>query len=361
MRTVKIENLSVGMVTGEPVRTRSGQIIVRQGASLTNQMINHLNYYNIKEAKVLSGDELDAYEYASNPDIISYQQRIQNSVEFKHFKKAFTEKVDYLKTYMNDVILKNEVIDEHDLLEETLDLFRQTANSANIFEMLHCLRKIDDSTYSHSVNVAIIARMMGQWLKFSREDIDALTLAGLLHDIGKCKIPHTIIGKPGKLTHEEFNVIKQHPQGGYSLIKSQVLDARIKRAALMHHERCDGSGYPIGLLGEDIDDFAIIVSIADVYDAMTTNRCYRDALCPFEVITTFEREGFNKYKALYISTFLEHIVDTYMNEHVILNDGSKGQIVLKNREQLARPTIYLQNKEFLDLSKHPDLFIQAII
>ena len=94
---------------------------------------------------------------------------------------------------------------------------------------------------------------------------------------------------------------------------------------------------------------------------MTTNRCYRDALCPFEVIATFEREGFNKYKALYITTFLEHIVDTYMNEHVILNDGSKGQIVLKNREQLARPTIYLQNKEFLDLSKHPDLFIQAII
>lgn len=93
---------------------------------------------------------------------------------------------------------------------------------------------------------------------------------------------------------------------------------------------------------KDIDDFAIIVSIADVYDAMTTNRCYRDALCPFEVITTFEREGFNKYKALYISTFLEHIVDT-TNEHVILNDGSKGQIVLKNREQLARPT-YLFTK-----------------
>ena len=94
---------------------------------------------------------------------------------------------------------------------------------------------------------------------------------------------------------------------------------------------------------------------------MTTNRCYRGALCPFEVIATFEKEGFSKYKPEFIGTFLEHIVDTYMNEHVVLNNGCKGQIVLKNREQLARPTIYLQNKEFLDLSKHPDIYIQAII
>lgn len=361
MRTVKIKNLNVGMIIGETVRTKSGQIIIKQGVSLTNQLINHMSYYALEEATVLSGDELDAYELAMNPDIISYQQRIQNSIEFKHFKKTFTEKVEFFKSYTNDVIRKNEVIDEHDLLEETMDLFRATANTANIFEMLHCLRKIDDSTYSHSVNVSIISRMMGQWLKFSKDDIDALTLAGLLHDIGKCKIPPHIIGKPGKLSVEEFNVIKQHPQGGYSLIKSQKLDARIKRAALMHHERCDGSGYPTGLVGEDIDDFAIIVSIADVYDAMTTNRCYRGALCPFEVIATFEKEGFSKYKPEFIGTFLEHIVDTYMNEHVVLNNGCKGQIVLKNREQLARPTIYLQNKEFLDLSKHPDIYIQAII
>lgn len=202
---------------------------------------------------------------------------------------------------------------------------------------------------------------MGQWTGMSSSDVDILTLAGLLHDIGKCRIPHSIMAKPSSLSNEEYDIVKRHCISGYTILKEHPLDPRIKRAALMHHERNDGSGYPIGLMGEDIDEFAVIISIADVYDAMTTNRCYREALCPFEVIATFEKEGYHKYRSHYLMTFLSHVVDTYMNNRVMLNDGSYGKIVLKNKNSLSSPTVYSDNHHFIDLSQHPDLFIQAIV
>ena len=127
-----------------------------------------------------------------------------------------------------------------------------------------------------------------------KTDVNTLTIAGVLHDIGKCKIPDDVLNKPDKLTDEEFALIKKHPQFGFDLIRDLQIDSRIKRTALMHHERCDGSGYPSQLDSSLIDDFAMITAIADVYDAMTAARRYRAPLCPFAVISSFESEGFYK-------------------------------------------------------------------
>lgn len=211
-----------------------------------------------------------------------------------------------------------------------------------MFDMLHNMRQIDDSTYAHSVNVALICRLIGKWKNFSEKDMDTLTLCGLLHDIGKSKIPNEIIGKPGKLTDSEYEEIKKHPVIGYNLVKNLDIDQRIKNAVLLHHERFDGKGYPLGLTSNEIDDFTSIVSIADVYDAMTANRCYRDGLCPFEVIAIFEKEGLTQFNPKYILTFLDHIANTYINNEVLLSDGSSGKIVLINKK-LTRPTIQLDN------------------
>lgn len=198
------------------------------------------------------------------------------------------------------------------------------------------------------------------WLKYSDEDLDVLTLAGLLHDIGKCKIPNAIILKKGKLTDAEYEVIKAHAQLGYDILKDQPLDERIKNAALMHHERYDGTGYPNHLVGKEIDDMAAIVAIADVYDAITSDRCYRRALCPFEVIASFELEGLNRYNPQFILCFLEHIANTYVNNNVLLSNGQTGKIILIT-QRLTRPVIQLEDQTFLDLNDRPDLYIQAII
>ena len=155
-------------------------------------------------------------------------------------------------------------------------------------------------------------------------------------------------------------MIKAPAQLGNDILKDQPLDERIKNAALMHHERYDGTGYPNHLVGKEIDDMAAIVSIADVYDAMTANRCYRDGLCPFEVIAIFEKEGLTQFNPKYILTFLDHIANTYINNEVLLSDGSSGKIVLINKK-LTRPTIQLDNGNFVNLESRLDLYVQAII
>lgn len=203
--------------------------------------------------------------------------------------------------------------------------------------------------------------MLGEWVGLSEEDLEVLTLAGLLHDIGKCMISPEIIKKPSLLTPDEYEEVKKHARYGAEILETQPLDKRVIRAALMHHERCDGTGYPMGLKDEEIDDFAKIIAIADVYDAMTANRCYRKGLCPFEVIATFEREGLTKYDSRYILTFLNRIVDTYICNSVLLNDGTCGKIVLMNQKSLSRPVIHTMTNEYIDLTKHPELYIQAII
>ena len=128
----------------------------------------------------------------------------------------------------------------------------------------------------------------------------------------------------------------------------------------MHHEKCDGSGYPLGINGGKIDPFAKIVGIADVYEAMTAARVYRGPLCPFQVIDIFEREGLPIYEAAYILKFLENVVMTYMNHRVRLSDGTKGDIVFINHARLSRPMIK-SGSNFIDLTKTPNIYIEQII
>lgn len=193
------------------------------------------------------------------------------------------------------------------------------------------------------------------------DNLDVLTLCGLLHDVGKTQIPEEIIEKPDRLTRQEYEIMKTHTVLGYRMMEQERIDKRIKNAALMHHERFDGSGYPFGLKGERIDTFASIVSIADVYDALTSDRCYRSAVCPFEVIAIFESHGLTEYNPKFILTFLEHIAQTYIGNSVRLSDNRLGKISMIDTKNLLRPLIQLESGEFVDLSKHLDLYVEEIV
>ena len=170
-----------------------------------------------------------------------------------------------------------------------------------------------------------------------------------------------ILMKPRKLTAQEYNFVKMHAQFGYEILKHQDLDIRVKNAVLHHHERCDGTGYPFGLDILKLGDFECIISIADVYDAMTADRCYRTGLCPFEVISFFEEEGLQKYHPKYIMPFLQRIANTYLNSDVLLSNHETGRIIYIN-ERLTRPIIQLhKDNSFINLLHNPDIYIQAII
>lgn len=364
MRTVRTPDLKPGMITDEPVYSKRGQLIISKNTSLTNQMIAHMRYYDIPYAKIsdsiISPPETADLITKVESVVQSYSRKVKNSQTFKRFKADYIKKINFLKSSLNDLIHRTDPIDQEELLSQVLGLFGSHSTTISIFDNLHNMREIDDSTYAHCLNVSMISRMLGMWKGYSKEELDILTMAGLLHDIGKCQIPNEIILKKGKLTNEEYKIIKTHPRLGYEVLKNLAIDDRVKNAALMHHERIDGSGYPLGLQGDQIDDTAAIVAIADVYDAMTADRSYRRGMCPFDVIANFELEGLNQYKPQFILCFLEHIADTYVNNNVLLSNGKTGRIVLIT-QRLTRPVIQIEDGDFIDLNEYPDLYIQAVL
>lgn len=376
MKEYQTKDLLPGMVTAIPVRTKRGQLIINPNVELTRTLISRLEFYGIASVQITENKQVatpmetpkdPAYFPAKSPvstpspvSDASYSQKLKSSPEFQRFQVDFTLRSQDLKNCFDAYLSDGGTVNKEELLSKTISLVSPKQTTLDVFDMLHNMRQVNDSTYAHSLNVAIISRIIGKWLHFSNEELDTLTLAGLLHDIGKTKIPDEVLNKDGKLTDEEFQMIRNHPKYGYDILKSQPLNSHIKKAALMHHERCDGSGYPMGLTMEEIDDYALIIAIADVYDAMTAARSYRAPLCPFEVIAEFEKDGLQKYKPKYILTFLENIANAYQNNRVMLSDGTSARIVLLNHRRLSKPLVQLDDGACIDLEKSP-LYIKAII
>lgn len=376
MKEYQTKDLLPGMVTAIPVRTKRGQLIINPNVELTRTLISRLEFYGIASVQITENKQTTApmetpkdpaYFPAKSPvsapspvSDASYSQKLKSSPEFQRFQVDFTLRSQDLKNCFDAYLSDGGTVNKEELLSKTISLVSPKQTTLDVFDMLHNMRQVNDSTYAHSLNVAIISRIIGKWLHFSNEELDTLTLAGLLHDIGKTKIPDEVLNKDGKLTDEEFQMIRNHPKYGYDILKSQPLNSHIKKAALMHHERCDGSGYPMGLTMEEIDDYALIIAIADVYDAMTAARSYRAPLCPFEVIAEFEKDGLQKYKPKYILTFLENIANAYQNNRVMLSDGTSARIVLLNHRRLSKPLVQLDDGACIDLEKSP-LYIKAII
>lgn len=376
MKEYQIEELKPGMVTAEPVKTHSGQLIISSNVELTRTLISRMDFYGIKSAQIVelvlgqtnpaivaapvASTETHSKPVASTNTRYSYSAKIKNSPEFKRFQVDFTLRTNDLKMCFDSFLNFGGSVNKENLLRETASLISFQQTTIEFFDMLHNMRHATDSIYAHSLNVGLISRMIGIWLDFPADALDTLTLAGLLHDIGKTKVPEEVLNKQSRLSDEEFTLVRQHPQYGYDILKKQPLDSHIKKSALMHHERCDGSGYPLGLTYEEIDDYALIIAIADVYDAMTAARSYRDPLCPFQVIAEFEKDGLQKYKPKYILTFLERIATTYQNNRVLLSNGQPARIVLLNRNQLSKPLVELNDGSYLDLCKS-QLYIKSLI
>jgi len=222
------------------------------------------------------------------------------------------------------------------------------------------MRGYDDMTYTHSMNVALICNVIGNWLRMNEKDLKVLVTCGLLHDIGKLRVPNDIITKPGKLTVQEYEIVKKHPQYGYEMLKDKKLDRRVKLAALQHHERFGGTGYPYGLMGSDIEYFSSIVAVADVYDAMTSNRCYRKGICPFKVIGILEQDK-DAYEPGVLYLFMERTIEAYVNTEVLLSNGEQGKVVLLNKSLLSRPVVMTDKGTIYDLSKDFRMSIEALI
>lgn len=365
MKPIKLDNIKPGMVLAQDIISPKGQVLAAAGTAVTAQQLLHMQFYGIEIVNIQDEqDFIAAYDMDAPDEFVGETQswRILNSAEFKEFKKAYDACAAKLENVVEEFLAHQKSLKDPEMIADINSVFKRHSTGLGIMAMLLNIQGIDTSTYKHSVNVAIISRVLGGWLGITdATELDVLTMCGLYHDIGKSLVPNSILTKPDKLTPEEFARMAEHPLLGYHIMEDQELDRRIKLAALQHHERGDGSGYPYGLTKNFINSYSKVVAIADVYDAMTADRCYRAGICPFEVIAQFRRQNPVKYDPNYLTIFLQNIAESYIGSGVLLSDNSRGIISMIKPEALATPLIKMDDGSFIDLEERADLYIRACI
>lgn len=360
-KKIRVNELRPNYVLARDVVTKSGVVILAK-----NTMLNSVNY-----TKLNSNDVVYVYVLENSIDeslpffdkevhtIEEQMEPVFEKQEFKGFENAYKENFDEAKSAIDSAVA-GEIKDKGQTYEIVKNIIQTVNCKSDIFSYMGYLKNTGEYTYTHSLNVSILCNLFSKWLGMSDEETEDLTVAGLLHDVGKTKISQEILNKKGRLTPEEFEEVKRHTLIGYEIVKDMDIPEEIKLAVLMHHEKINGTGYPKGLKGADISKYARIVAICDIYEAMTADRTYRDRICPFTVIRNFERENFGILDTEFLLTFLQNIAYTYVGSWVKLTDDTTAEIVFINKSQMSRP-IVKSGDDYIDLSKKMDLDIKFII
>lgn len=339
-----VSNLKPGFIASRDIYTRNGQLLLSKDAIIDENVIARIMFFGIMSVHVYKDEE---EEKAPTYEQIDAEMPIQH---------RYLKVVDTLTHTMNQLLEKNGDIDVNSLASEVDHIVSSAKSSYAVFDLLQSMRSYDDETYTHCLNVGMLCNVFSDWLGMSEYEKKIATLCGLLHDFGKLLIPQEVLRKPGKLTSQEFDIIKSHPVKGYEFLKNKPIHESIKKAVLLHHERCDGKGYPLGLNAREIDSYAELTGFADVFEAMTANRVYRQAICPFEVIRIVQEEGNSQFNPMIFIPILQNIADTYSQREVLLSGGIMGKVVVTNRKELSRPMVLCDGK-IIDLAKNRQLII----
>jgi putative nucleotidyltransferase with HDIG domain len=256
---VSTRNITSGMILGRDIILDSGKILFKKGTILNNEHINYLSNVVTQDIYIISGtDKLLPIDEGCQENFCLRQKIIGELLHVFETECAFTQMP------VTRIVGINK---GNSLLMESI------ADTAHIINMV---KNKYESTYRHCVKVGAIAAIIGSWLGYNNEEVEKLMLTGLLHDIGKAIIPLEILNKPSKLNGEEMGTMRRHSAFSYKYLSEiKSIPNSIKVGVLQHHERLDGSGYPLGLNAEDIHDLSKIIAIADIYDAITSDRVYR--------------------------------------------------------------------------------------
>jgi putative nucleotidyltransferase with HDIG domain len=300
--------------------------------------------------KLADKDFVDKTREAVETDKELSFQKFQ--IEYKEADKQINEVLDAVRT--------GRPIDIDKTYEITNTMIENMNNKSDIFVFMNRIRNYDIGTAGHSNHVALISNVFGRWLGLPKDELALMTVGGVLHDAGKCEIPQYIINKPGKLTKVEYDIVKSHAEKGYQMLKDRDMPKDAIMCVYSHHERSDGSGYPLGLRGDEINFAARAVAIVDIFEAMTTNRPYRDAMCPFDVIRTLEVGMYGDLDTELLLVFLKNIAQNYVGGNVVLSDGSEGKVVFINPNNITRPIIQTFDDKFIDLSEKSNVKIVSV-
>lgn len=352
MRLEFINRVKVDEILGKNIFTDDGSILLRTGVKLTQQYINKLKDLGVFYVYV---------EDARLDDISIEDEKLSDL-------KAIT---------MRNMsrIMKNVTVGDKkgtkDSLSVVEDLVNHIIELGDVNKSLYDIQTYDNYTYLHSIDTGIMAIFLGMSMDLKESELKELSIGAILHDIGKTKIDNDIITKPGKLTEEEFEEIKQHPIYGKSILEKDFsISSKVLKAVEQHHERVDGNGYPYGLCGNQISKFAKIISVCDVYDAVSNDRSYRDKFNPSDAYELILAGCGSAFDEEIVKSFKETFSVYPLGVCLKLSNGVEGYVIKQNKSFPDRPVIrVLYESESrkpikfyeIDLLQCPNLAVKSII
>ncbi|MCK8823631.1 HD-GYP domain-containing protein [Fuchsiella alkaliacetigena] len=349
----KLENLEAGKVLAKPVASTEGVVFLNKGVALKENYINKLKEKNVP-AVFIKDREIPAVD---EPTVISQKTRKKTVLAVKNCMQA---------------VRNHNKLDIKDVSNAANSLIDELQQNKDALVHLNDIRAYNEYTFGHSIDVAILSLMTAMKLNYNQLELKKLAIGTLLHDIGKTKIDEDILMKPGQLTGQEFAEVKKHANIGYNILRNNeevsIISAHV---AYQHHERYNGSGYPRGLKEEQILEIAQIAAVADAYDAITTDRVYKEALPPYKAIQIIKEErDKGKWNSRVVKQFLKNIPAYPVGSIVKLSNGQIGIVIKLDKYNKYEPVVRLikeKNGEKIDalieinLSKRKDLEIASVI
>jgi len=334
-----------GVEVARDVYSGDGRVLVSAGAIISQHTITKLQTWDIDKINIIA-------EVTVNPAI---------SPKIQQFINKYNKSVSAVeKAFSNIRDSQNVSLDS--LSETADDIAESSILAGNVIDQLYNFPPCDDYTFRHSVNVCAISALIATWLKFPPEMVSAISLTGLLHDIGKADLPPQLLNKPYRLPIEEYKQYQQHTQLGYNLANNiPGIAQSILSGILQHHEREDGSGYPFGVTSDKIHPYAKIVAIADIYDECLTINCEQPGT--FSPYLSLERlrSQVHCLDAKPCIIFIDSMTNFLSGNLVELTDGQHARVVFINKEQPSRSIVQLQDSTVLDLSDEHVLQIKCVI
>lgn len=341
-----VNELKPKMIIAEEIKS-NGLVLLNEGTELTETMINKLRAIYFYSRVAVYSDQEEVLEFYKNKTVEEIEESFNDlSIDVKEILSNIE---DTIKTNFQEI---------EEFSRKIKDELKSTRS---VIKNIVLVGSGEDAIYRHSVNVTALSAVLGKWLGFSERDINLLSHAAILHDFGKTKISSEILDKVTPLTAEDWKKIKSHPGLVYNYLKAvPSLDTSILYGVLMHHERLDGSGYPLGIKEDRIHPFAKIIAIADTFDAINSNRIYRKSQGPFEALETLQKESLGKLDYVYCKVFIEHVINFLMGESVLLNTNKICTVIGVNVNDISRPLL-VDGTDFIDLKQRKDIYIKKLI
>ncbi|WEK54252.1 MAG: HD-GYP domain-containing protein [Candidatus Cohnella colombiensis] len=354
MPIISTTQVQVGDRLGSDVQTALGSVLMEQGRSISDRDIDILNAFLIPNVDIQRAGLEEAEENKEADDALSLNEVKQTplQIEFLAMEKLLKRTMSMINSGQKLPVL--------DLRNGLISLIEHIQDYNVLTFLVPPFEGDNNIIVRNSVLCAMTSYHLGKWSRFPDKDLLPIALAGLLHDIGNIKVDAAIFNKPSRLSSEEVLEMRQHTIYGFKILENvTALNQGVWLTALQHHERIDGSGYPMKVKGDKIHPYAKIVAIADMYHAMTSNRLYRKAESPYLVLEELYSGSFGKLDPIYVQTFIERLTQFHNGVFVRLNDGRIGEIVFTDRSNPTRPMVSL-NGDIINLAQQRNMFIVEV-